>query len=64
VVGYRRVADGAAPVTVLISMSDQPVSVDDVPGTLLIDSLGELAPGAGFDGKLAARQAVVVQTEP
>ncbi len=64
VVGYRRVLPDAPPVTVLISMSDEPTVVDGVAGSVLVDSLGHLDAGSDFAGKLAARQAVVVRTGP
>jgi alpha-glucosidase len=66
VLAYRRVVDGAADVTVLVSMVDESTDVGGVTGTILVDSLGRSAPGAPFGAdpaepaRLAPRQAVVL----
>jgi len=66
VLAYRRVAHGAADVTVLISMVDEATDVAGVAGTVLVDSLGTSAPGASFGAdpagpaRLAPRQALVL----
>ncbi len=62
VLGFRRELPGATPVTVLASTSDDPVTVEDATGTVLIDSSGKLEPGASFTGELAPRQAVVFES--
>src|SRR5690606_26445998 len=49
VVAFRRRAEGAASVTVVVSMSDEPVEVGAVVGdaaTVLVDSSAVLAPGS------------------
>ncbi len=61
VVGFVRTAPGSVPVTVLVSMTDEAVTVDGVGGTVAITSDGRSEPGTRFDGRLAPRQAVVLE---
>ena len=61
VLAFRRSVDGAPPITAYVSMIDEPVTISDVHGTVLVDSLSRIETGLTFDGQLVARQAVVVE---
>ena len=60
--GFVRAVPGQASITVLVSTLDDPVEVPGVSGTVLLDSTGGTVSGAGFAGRLAARQAIIVES--
>ncbi len=62
VLGYRRELDGSEPFTVLISMTGRVIEgVPSEGSVVVVDSVGISEPGTRFQGRLQARQALVLR---